>query len=673
MEGEGKLAAILFSLGIVSTISGVFISLFKSDFETWLQWNIVGHSLVSIALFLPATIYTYSHFRRTVGIRKVSVLFSGLIASALIIAVLISGLHIAINGHTEVLSWIPKLHKVLSYFMVVVIVLHIVLHLFSRNLKKRQNSSRFITFYANKLVKGSIISVVIYCLVLAFITYIYPYIYSQPVNELSSSYQKHYGEHPFSPSLVDTKDAQLIHVDQIVKSAQCGACHSEIFEQWRSSAHRQAASDPTYVKNINLLVKKKGISAARYCEGCHAPVALLTGELTEGGLHGGVKDTPAHIEGVGCMGCHGIEKVLNTSGTASYLFSPKEHYLFDSSRSEVAQKIRNFLIQSEPQKHKMAMGGHPISDPKLCATCHEQFMDKSMNDWGWIKMQSTYQEWLASPFSGLENPTNSETEQTRCQDCHFPKVKAGDPSSDYFGRVASHRSLGANTFLPLLNGDTEQFELTKKFLQSSKVLVHIEKPTSKQLISNSQVLESDLRSSASEDLPFFLYLGDTGEISVTVTNRLVGHNFPAGTTDLNQAWIAFDVVDGNGESIYSSGFLDDNHKLDKSSHIYHSTPVDRLGNLVWRHDLFRMTGEGVRNVIESGRSDIKKYYFKVPHWAKSPITVEAVLKYRKLNQRYAEWALESTDITIPIIDMGRDRLTIPLIKRHKAKSVNSLK
>jgi len=668
LEHETRLAKTFSYLMITCIVSGVLITLFKNEFQAWLQWNIIGHTVVASILTLPALVYTFVHFRRTVGIRKIGVLFSGLVSSALLLGVLISGIHIALVGQLENQRWVPQTHSALSYITILIVFAHIALHWFARPTKRQNSSQKFITFNGKQLLKNSGIAAASYLIAIGLIALLYTNTYDAPVNHISDDYQQTYGAHPFKPSLTETKDSALIHVDQIAKSEQCGACHTNIYQQWMSSTHRQAASDPTYVKNINLLVENKGIAAARYCEGCHAPVALLTGELTEGGTHGGMENTPAHLEGVGCMGCHGIEKVLNTSGTASYLFSPKEYYLFDSSTTLLAQKIRNFLIQSSPQKHKLAMGGHPISDPKLCATCHEQFMDKSMNDWGWVKMQSTYQEWLKSPFSGQQNQTNSETTQTRCQDCHFAKVIAADPSADHQGKITSHRSLGANTFLPILNGDDEQLELTKQFLQSSKLLVHIEKPNPKVTLSNKQTLENNLRSASEDELPYFLFLGDTGEISVTVTNRLVGHSFPAGTTDLNQAWLSISVNDANGQEVYASGKINENDELDKSAHIYRSTPVDRHGKAVWRHDLFRMTGESSKNVIQSGRSDIKTYGFKVPSWAKSPLTVEAVLKYRKLNQRYAEWALNSTNIELPIIELARDRITIPLVNKVSAKS-----
>ncbi len=670
LESEQKLTQYFASLLIVCITSGALISLFKSSFDSWLQWNIIGHSITALILVFPTLIYLYVHFRRTVGIRKAGVLFSGLTASILLFGTLVSGLHIFIFGQTERLNWLPTLHSVLSYLTLTIVLIHGIGHFFSKKSSINKNKQRiFITFEKSTLVTSVLKVFLLYSVSVFTASFIYSWLYSPSSQPLPKNYDQTYGSHPFKPSLTETKSGGLIHVDQIAKSEQCGSCHTEIFEQWLSSTHRQAASDPTYVKNISLLVRKKGISAARYCEGCHAPVALLTGELTQGGTHGGIKGTLAHIDGVGCMSCHGIDQVLNTSGVASYRFSPKEHYLFDSTDSRLGQKIRNFLINSSPNKHKFAMGGHPISDPKLCATCHEQFMDKDMNDWGWVKMQGTYQEWLKSPFSGQANQPNSESEITRCQDCHFAPVMANDPSANKAGYVASHRSLGANTFLPILNGDTEQLELTKRFLQNSKLLIHIEEPEQKNRLSNKQSLENDLRTAGSE-LPYFLYLGDTGELSITVTNRLVGHSFPAGTTDLNQAWISLTVQDANGQVVYSSGSLNNKNELDSTAHIYHSTPVDRFGKPVWRHDLFRMTGESTKNVIESGRSDIKTYAFEVPSWAKTPLTVEAKLNYRKLNKKYAEWALDSKEVQIAVIEMARDELIIPLLQRRQAETIN---
>ena len=350
-----------------------------------------------------------------------------------------------------------------------------------------------------------------------------------------------------------------------------------------------------------MLESKRGISATRYCEGCHAPVALLTGELTPGGKHGGIQGTVAHNEGIGCMGCHGIVNVVHTNGVASYTFDPKERYLFDSATNRLAQRLRNFLIRLHPDQHKHAMGADIIRDPKLCATCHEQFMDESMNNWGWVKMQSEYTHWLQSPFSGQNEQEFQHTATMRCQDCHFPLVTGADPSADANRQIRSHRSPGGNTFLPLINDDQIQFETTKRFLQSGRLRLDIEEPDRTDTVFNQQTIAPNTRPGSSDNTPFFLYLGEKANLRVTVYNQLVGHSFPAGTTDLNQAWLHLRVTDSDDRIIYESGGLDEQLYLDKSAHTYHTLPVDRHGKEVWKHDLFRMTGERYKNLIPAGR------------------------------------------------------------------------
>jgi hypothetical protein len=53
----------------------------------------------------------------------------------------------------------------------------------------------------------------------------------------------------------------------------------------------------------------------------------------------------------------------------------------------------------------------------------------------------------------------------------------------------------------------------------------------------------------------------------------------------------------------------------------------------------------------------------VPGWAKTPLSVSATLKYRKLNERYAAFALGEHYIPVPIVDIAWDALQIPLRTR----------
>jgi hypothetical protein len=36
-----------------------------------------------------------------------------------------------------------------------------------------------------------------------------------------------------------------------------------------------------YLKNVQLLIDQKGIAYSRHCEGCHNPIALISGVLTK--------------------------------------------------------------------------------------------------------------------------------------------------------------------------------------------------------------------------------------------------------------------------------------------------------------------------------------------------------------------------------------------------------
>jgi hypothetical protein len=480
-----------------------------------------------------------------------------------------------------------------------------------------------------------------------------------------SDYEYSYGDHPFRPSQTETTTDTFVDQRQIANSHKCLNCHEDIGKQWMASVHQQAASDPTYVTNVSLLAKEKGISATRYCEGCHAPAALLTGELSPGGEHGGITTTVANHEGVSCMSCHGIDSLPHLKGVASYTFKPAKDYLFEQSTDPLLSRLHDLLLRVRPNQHKKDLGNPILKDPKICSSCHTQFMDKDMNNWGWIKMQDEYGAWLQSPFSKQHQEDFSNAAVNRCQDCHMPLVTSIDPSADENSKIRSHHFPGANTFLPLLRGDQEQLDATKSFLQSNKLRVSIETPNRKDAVQTLQALDENIRNF--DEAPYYYYLGETASIATVITNQGVGHDFPGGTIDINQAWVEFLVMDAQGKLVYDSGLVDENNFVDPNAYFYRSLAVDRHGKLVWRHDLFNMVGESFKRVIKAGKSDIMHNSFEIPAWVKSPLTVTATLKYRKLNERYARWAMKDKYIKIPIIDMAWDSLTIPVKIRKEVE------
>ncbi|MBF0280199.1 MAG: cytochrome c family protein [SAR324 cluster bacterium] len=618
----------------------------------WRQWTYLLHAFSGVFLGTASLPYLIYHFRRTLGIRRPWVSLSGIALVLVILCQTASGLHIMIAGQEESFRWVLKIHVISAHLVLALLAVHLILHrILVATSNRIEGKSR------NFQLSG--IAILVSVLTVGGATAIYSFVPSPYRDEAKiKPYQWVYGQHPFRPSQTETISGSFIDARRIAGSDQCGTCHPQIAEQWKASIHSQAASDRAYVKNINLLAQKKGMAATRYCEGCHAPVALLSGQLTEGGFHGGKANTLANQEGVGCMSCHGVDQVRHVKGVGSFLFAPKKEVLFADQEISILKKIHNFLIKIQPEAHRRDMARPPLSSSQLCATCHAQFMDKELNKWGWIKMQDEYTAWLNSPFSGQSEQNFAHQSILRCQDCHMPLVSGDDPSADHNGQFRSHFFPGANTVIPWLNGDHEHLKRTQEFLQSGKLRVSIETPRRIDATRSRSISQDTVRFEA--EPPAYFNLGDKVKINVSLSNIGVGHDFPGGTLDLNEAWLWFRVADAENHIIFESGGLSAGNEIDPSAHFYRSIPIDRQRMPVWQHDLFNMVGESFRNVITAGETDIVKYEFSIPYWANGPFTISAVLRYRKFNNRYARWALDDESLLLPITDLARDALVIPL-------------
>jgi len=667
----------LYSILITLLISGLYNYLF-SEHSVFSQWLSLAHSIVGIASLLLLIPFLVTHFYRTLGQRRAGLFTSGVILLILSMLMALTGLSLIFGGQTEQSVWLIDLHIASALSMFAFLIIHIVTHYLWLAPNRRETLKR--TQASNLKYFPSIESRNFYWIggfALSFFTltlcatFLYLSFWPSPNNQPAvTDYQYNYSSHPFRPSQTETASGTFIDKNQIAGSQNCANCHQEIAEQWYSSIHKQAASDPSYVTNVSLLAKNKGIEATRYCEGCHAPVALLTGQLSEGGTHGGVKDTVAFNEGISCLSCHNIESTTHLKGVASYRYEPLNPYLFFGSQSSFLNAVHDYLVSINPSQHKSDMAKDILFEPEVCATCHVQFMDKEMNDWGWVKMQDEYTAWLESPYSMQSEQAFAHSERTRCQDCHMPLVEGKDPSANSDGKFRSHRFIGANTMLPSLNNDQEQLAQTQKFLQSNKVRLTINPPNRKDATQSDKQITEDIR--ASTEAPAYYYLNESVKVSVVASNIGVGHNFPGGTLDINESWIAFTAVDATGKIIYESGFLEDDLSVEINAYFYRSLPIDRFGKLVWKHDLFNRVGETYKNFIPAGGSDIIEYSFKIPSWAKGPIALSAVLKYRKFNQRYAKWVLGDDYQDLPITDMARATIMVPLRQQPPVRTESAM-
>jgi len=653
LASERKFSSPLLALTAVLTVSG-YATYGWSTHTVWAQWTYLLHTLVGIASVAVLIGYLIIHFRRTVGYRRPGIAFSGFLAALVFLAVTGSGIHVVLEGQREADRWIYQLHLVSATAMLCLLLAHIALHRLLLPAKRNRPGTERFPSITMKTWRATGVSVLVSAITVAIATAAYDFWPSPYRDEPAiKPYIYSYGEHPFRPSQTETSSGGFLDAKRVGGSRQCAACHGDIAVQWKSSIHAQAASDKTYQTNINLLSERRGMPATRYCEGCHAPVALLSGQLTDGGR----LDTVGHMqEGVGCLGCHGIDRIEHVKGVASYRFAPPSPYLFEGSEEWLATLVHNFVIRLQPKQHRADLARDVLATPELCATCHAQFMDKDFNGWGWVKMQDDYTAWLNGPYSGQTHQTYTNSALRRCQDCHFPPASGKDPSANREGMIKTHFNAGANTAIPWFTGDQQQLLRTIRFLQADRIRISLDKPNRPD--ATETLRHIDPKVAESRESPAYFYLGEQVAIKVAVTNAQVGHGFPGGTTDINEAWIHFMVNDSQGNRIYESGTLDAEGNVEPDAYFYKSTPIDRLGNDVWRHDLFNMVGDSFKRVIPPGGTDITSFSFRVPDWTKGPLTVTADLNYRKLNSRYAKWALKDQNIQLPIVVMATDSLTL---------------
>ncbi|MEY3288354.1 MAG: hypothetical protein RLZZ419_596 [Pseudomonadota bacterium] len=655
MSSERNLAKPLAAMTIVLIISGYF-SLFWPDFSIVEQWIYLIHSLLGIMVTVLLVPYIIVHFIRTIGLRRPWLSFSGIFSALGFLALAWSGIYIVLEGQSEAKRWLFQAHIWLSTIVLMLLALHIVFHVLSLSDRRKKNEPNRFPSLSGNLFKITIRLLVTSTLLVLVTTGLYQ-IRVNPFKDVPAiePYNYAYGNHPFRPSQTETSTNGFFDAKRVASSERCASCHQEIARQWKASIHAQAGSDKTYQTNIKLLSEKKGIAATRYCEGCHAPSALLSGQLTTGGK----LDTPGHLqEGVSCMSCHGIDRVEHVKGVASFRFKPPEPYLFEGSQQALLTFIHNLLIRLKPEQHRADMARDVLATPEICATCHAQFMDKDFNGWGWVKMQDDYTAWLNSPYSGQTRQTFAHAQQRRCQDCHFSLQLGEDPSANQEGFIKTHFTTGANTAIPWVTKNQAQLERTRQFLRADQMRISIDHPNRSNATESVRHIDPKLIKSI--EAPTYFYLGEMVTLKVAVTNAQVGHAFPGGTTDINEAWVQFIVKDGQGRKIYESGYLDQDNNVEESAYFYKSIPIDRTGNAVWRHDLFNMVGDSFKRIIPPGGTDVTSYSFKVPDDVKGPLIVSASLNYRKFNNRYAKWALKDDKVQLPIVEMAVSSILLPI-------------
>ncbi|HEY6321884.1 MAG TPA: multiheme c-type cytochrome, partial [Thermoanaerobaculia bacterium] len=279
---------------------------------------------------------------------------------------------------------------------------------------------------------------------------------------------------PFYPTRASTRDGNPAAARLFLAAQSCGrsGCHADLTRQWDGSAHRFSGLDnPWYRATFAQMRQARGVTASRWCAGCHAPATLLSGAAD--GAPDGLAATPLGRAGVSCTVCHAISRVKGTTGQAAYELDTPALYRLALSDSALARDLYEVLLRIDPALHRRSFSRPFTASAELCSTCHSVRMDKAANGYHWFRVADDYRDWQVSSVSGQGYLLVTAFPPPRsCTDCHMPEVRSADAGGRQ-GRIHSHRFASANTAVPAWRGDAEQQAAVTSSLRSGAVTVDI--------------------------------------------------------------------------------------------------------------------------------------------------------------------------------------------------------
>ncbi|HJZ81607.1 MAG TPA: tetratricopeptide repeat protein [Pyrinomonadaceae bacterium] len=473
--------------------------------------------------------------------------------------------------------------------------------------------------------------------------------------QISSNYDFKFGANPFSPSNASSTTGTFIPGEMFVPSRRCGTCHTDAHAQWRQSAHGNAFREPFYQKNVKDIQNQKGIEFTRHCESCHNPAALFTGALTK---NSHVK-RPFDDDGVSCIACHSIQ-AANSRGIGGYVMG-EPALLVKEDGTRLLAGVTDQQILNDIPSHRRAMMRPLLKTPEFCGACHKSQVPRELNDYKFLRAFMVADELQQSSFSKESPHPFYVRDKETCNTCHMKREAAPlfDVSAKN-GTLASHRWASANTAIPQYYKWKEQLDAVTKFLEDDKLGVDLFALRRRARGASAEELIAPLNHSN-----FQIAKGDLLTAEVVITNKNIGHSFPPELRDFYEAYVEFIVSDDSGKALYQSGFIKPDGYLDESAHNYKTYLVKADGTYNDKHHIWRTRVFAQNNQIQSGRSDVARYQFKVPENLTGAMHLAARVRYRRFTRVFSDYTLGKS-VDYPIVTMATAEYLIRLGQNQAA-------
>jgi tetratricopeptide (TPR) repeat protein len=304
-------------------------------------------------------------------------------------------------------------------------------------------------------------------------------------------------------------------------------------------------------------------------------------------------------------------------------------------------------ILDDIPSHRRAMMRPLLKSAEFCAACHKSQVPRELNDYKFLRAFAVGDEYQMSSFSKESPHPYYIRDKETCNTCHMKREAAPlfDVSAKE-GKLASHRWAAANTAIPVFYKWSEQLDAVTKFLENDALGIDIFAIRRK-----SQGMSAEEFIAPLDRSNFTVKPADRIMAEVVITNKNIGHSFPPELRDFYEAFVEFVVTDDSGKTLYHSGFIKPNGYLDESAHNYKTYLVKTDGSYNDKHHIWRTRGIAQNNQIQSGRSDLVRYQFRVPVEARGTLRLSARLKYRRFTRVFSDYALGKF-VDYPIVNMA---------------------
>jgi tetratricopeptide (TPR) repeat protein len=450
------------------------------------------------------------------------------------------------------------------------------------------------------------------------------------------------------PGNAATETNDFISPAAFPNATYCARCHPQAYHEWRQALHSNSFRTPFYRTSVNILARTKGIEFTRHCDSCHNPIGVISGAL----------DPNSHVDrsfdqdGLTCMTCHSVQALQPAKGNGSYVMGVPA-VMVDENGKRIPGIVPDEEIMAHPERHSAAVMKDFYRTPEFCASCHKANLPSPLNDYKFIRAFTVYDEWQNSKFSKRNPLTFYSTDFTTCQNCHMMREPAED--KEYGAKhktFAMHRWLAGNTAVPFYYGFDEQLQKTIQFLKSGMYLnldfFGMKKPGSDAMVAPLGAV------------PFHLSPGETVQMMMVIQNKNIGHSLIPEVRDLYEAWVELDVKDAAGKQLYHSGMLEPDGSLDRRAHSFTNRPVNSEGEFVDNHKVWTIHSVAYDNTVQSGRSVLVRYEFRIPPDAKGPLTATARVNYRHLRQSYLNNIFGPDHPAYPVIEVASRTRTFDL-------------